>query len=110
MNDLNSVLIEGTVITEPYLSVIEGSSKCHFRMESLRYDKIDGAICEERNDFDIVTRGHQAEIYYEYLKKGRGVRVVGRLSTQLAIAPKYPVYIVAEHVEFKPEKPKKAGE
>ena len=116
MNDLNSVLIEGIVITEPSLGVECTKSnvgvECHFRIESQRSDKLwDGIIREEHSDFDIIVRGHQGEICYERLRKmgweDRGVRVVGRLCAKLAIVPKYPVYIIAEHIEFKPEK---AGE
>jgi single-strand DNA-binding protein len=44
----------------------------------------------------------------EYLKKGRGVRVVGRLKqdrwTDPDGKPHSRVEIVAEHVEFKPQK------
>jgi single-strand DNA-binding protein len=43
----------------------------------------------------------------EYLKKGRGVRVVGRLKqdrwTDPDGKPRSRVEIVAEHVEFKPQ-------
>jgi single-strand DNA-binding protein len=44
----------------------------------------------------------------EYLKKGRGVRVVGRLKqdrwTDPDGKPHSRVEIIAEHVEFKPQK------
>jgi len=36
----------------------------------------------------------------EYLKKGRGVRVVGRLDTAIETGA---LIITAEHVEFKPQ-------
>jgi len=45
-----------------------------------------------------------AEVCAEYLKKGRGVRVVGRLKqdkwTDADGKPHSRVHIVAEHVEF----------
>lgn len=105
MNDLNSVLIEGTVMAEPFLTVVEGNSKCHLRIESRRFDKVGDAICEERDDFDIILSGHQAEISFESLEKGRGVRVVGRLRTQGAsVTTEHVVFIEATHIEFKPKK------
>ena len=57
-----------------------------------------------------------AEVCKEYLAKGRGVRVVGRLKQDRWEDPegktRSKVHIVAEHVEFKPrpaEKPEEAG-
>ena len=55
--------------------------------------------------FDISVYARMAEMCAEYLKKGRGVRVVGRLAQK----DDESVFIVAEHVEFKPEL-KKAAE
>jgi len=44
---------------------------------------------------------------WEYLKKGRGVRVVGRLKqdrwTDADGKPHSRIFIVAEHVEFRPQ-------
>jgi single-strand DNA-binding protein len=49
----------------------------------------------------------------EYLKKGRGVRVVGRLKqdrwTDPDGKPHSRVEIIAEHVEFKPQLKKQDG-
>jgi single-strand DNA-binding protein len=54
-----------------------------------------------------------AEVCGEYLKKGRGVRIVGRLAqdrwTDPEGKPRSKVYIVAEHVEFKPQFNKDKG-
>jgi single-strand DNA-binding protein len=50
----------------------------------------------------------------EYLKKGRGVRVVGRLKQDRWTSPegqgRSKVSIVAEHVEFKPQLKGKDGD
>jgi single-strand DNA-binding protein len=55
-----------------------------------------------------------AEVCGEYLKKGRGLRVVGRLKqdhwTDPEGKPRSRVLIVAEHVEFKPQLKGKDGE
>jgi single-strand DNA-binding protein len=55
-----------------------------------------------------------AEVCGEYLKKGRGVRVVGRLKqdrrTSSEGQARSKVSIVAEHVEFKPQFKKQDGD
>ncbi len=60
--------------------------------------------------FDVTSWAHLAEVCSEYLKKGRGVRVVGRLKQDRWNDPegngRSKVYVVAEHVEFKPERKK----
>jgi single-strand DNA-binding protein len=57
--------------------------------------------------FDVTTWSRLAEVCGEYLKKGRGVRVVGRLKQDRWTSPegqgRSKVSIVAEHVEFKPQ-------
>jgi single-strand DNA-binding protein len=62
---------------------------------------------KEVSFFDVSTWAWLAEVCGEYLKKGRGVRVVGRLKqdrwTDPDGKPHSRVEIVAEHVEFKPQ-------
>jgi single-strand DNA-binding protein len=62
----------------------------------------------------VSTWTRLAEVCGEYLKKGRGVRVVGRLKqdrwTDADGKPHSRVLIVAEHVEFKPQLKKQDGE
>ena len=57
--------------------------------------------------FDVTTWARLAEVCGEYLKKGRGVRVVGRLKQDRWTSPegqtRSKITIVAEHVEFKPQ-------
>ena len=57
--------------------------------------------------FDVTTWSRLAEVCGEYLKKGRGVRVVGRLKQDRWTSPegqaRSKISIVAEHVEFKPQ-------
>jgi single-strand DNA-binding protein len=60
----------------------------------------------------VTVWNRLAEVCKEYLAKGRGVRVVGRLKQDRWEDPegktRSKVHIVAEHVEFKPrpaEKP-----
>ncbi len=108
MNDLNSVLIEGTVITEPHLQKTGDDIRLLMRVESHRFCKEGDEIRTKRDAFDIVVKGHQAEICYGRLSVGRGVRIVGCLRTiERSNLTEYSVFIEAQHVEFKP---KKAGE
>ena len=64
--------------------------------------------------FDVTTWARLAEVCGEYLKKGRGVRVVGRLKQDRWTSPegqgRSKVSIVAEHVEFKPQLKGKDGD
>ena len=58
--------------------------------------------------FDVTTWSRLAEICAEYLVKGRGVRVVGRLKQDRweddSGNRRSRVEVIAEHVEFKPQR------
>ena len=86
---------------------------CSFSIASNRYFKQEEEYQNEVSYFDVTSWGHLAEVCGEYLKKGRGVRVVGRLKQDRWNDPegngRSRVSVVAEHVEFKPER-KKAEE
>jgi single-strand DNA-binding protein len=94
MNELNSVLIEGNLTAEP-----EGSAA------SMGF-----IVMNVRKDLTVFIAvhctGRIAETCLEYLHKGNGVRVVGRLSALSGGL----LGVEAKHVEFKkmPE-PKKGG-
>lgn len=108
MNNLNSVLIEGNLVRDPELAYTpKGTAACKFSVACNRSFKQDQELQKEVSYFDVSTYARLAEICAEYLKKGRGVRVVGRLKqdkwTDTEGNTRYKVYIVAEHVEFKPQ-------
>ena len=112
MNNLNSVLIEGNLTKDPELSYTpNGKAVSTLRIATNRYFKQDDEYQEEASFFDVTVWAKQAEACAEYLKKGRGVRVVGRLKQDRWQDPegnnRSKVHIVAEHVEFKP-KPKES--
>ncbi len=116
MNSLNSVLLEGNLTRDPELKYTpKGTAVCSFSIASNRYFKAGdrepddaerGNVKEEVSYFDIQTWAHLAEVCNEYLKKGRGVRVVGRLKqdrwTTADGEGRSKVFVVAEHVEFRP--------
>jgi single-strand DNA-binding protein len=114
MNNLNSILIEGNLTRDPELSyTTKGTAVCNFSVACNRFYKQDDEMQKEVSFFDVSAWARQAEVCAEYLKKGRGVRVVGRLQqdrwTDQEGKAKSRVLIVAEHVEFKPERKDKAG-
>ena len=91
----------------------KGTAVCKFTVACNRAFKQDDQLQKEVSFFDVSTWTRLAEVCAEYLKKGRGVRVVGRLKqdkwTDADGKPHSRVLIVAEHVEFKPQI-KKDGE
>ena len=114
MNNLNSILIEGNLVRDPlYRTTPKGTSLCTFTLASNRFFKQDSGLEKEVGFFDVESWAKLAENCYNLGRKGRGVRVVGRLKqdrwngsdgkTHSKIA------IVAEHVEFRPDF-KKNGE
>ena len=108
MNNLNSILVEGNLVKDPELSYTsKGTAVCRFTVACNRAYKQDDQLQKEVSFFDVSTWTRLAEVCGEYLKKGRGVRVVGRLKqdrwTDTDGKPHSRVLIVAEHVEFKPQ-------
>ena len=106
MNQLNSIIIEGELTEDP--SIPAGQSlencSCLFPIRSRRFIKVEGTSREETHSFTVITHSKVAEGCIHHLKKGRGIRVVGRLvERQPDDFSELPlVYITAEHVEFKP--------
>ncbi|POR04082.1 single-stranded DNA-binding protein [Alkalispirochaeta sphaeroplastigenens] len=106
MNDLNSILLEGNLTRDPVLSSTpSGVQVCNFAVGThYRYKKNDEPQ-DETSFFDVEAWSRLAENCAEYLKKGRGVRVVGRLKQDrwkdAEGQPRSRIKVVAEHVEFR---------
>lgn len=107
MNNLNSVLIEGNLVRDPERFDYNGGTMARFGIGVNRYYR--NAAKEPVKETSFITIqawGALAEGCCKYLRKGRGVRVVGRLKQirwlENGLARDRHV-IVAEHVEFKPE-------
>jgi len=81
-------------------------------LASNRYYKQDSGFEKEVSFFDVETWAKLAEACYAKGRKGRGVRVVGRLKQDRWSGPDGKAHsritIVAEHVEFRPEFKKEA--
>ena len=115
MNNLNSVLLEGNLCRDPELRhTPKGTSVCSLVLASNRSYKVEGERQEEVSFIETTTWGKLATVCAEYLAKGRGVRVVGRLKQERWEAadgnPRAKVLIVAEHVEFQPQRRNAVGE
>lgn len=108
MNNLNSILLEGNLVADPELRYTpKGAPVCSFSVACNRYFKQEEELQQEVSYFDITTWNRLAEVCNEYLSKGRGVRIVGRLKQDrwedAEGKTRSKVHIVAEHVEFKPK-------
>jgi len=108
MNNLNSILIEGNMVREPlYRTTPKGTPVCTFSLASNRFFKQDTGLEKEVSFFEIETWAKLAESCNNQGRKGRGIRVVGRLKQDRWTGndgkPHSRIRIVAEHVEFRPE-------
>jgi single-strand DNA-binding protein len=108
MNNLNSIIMEGNIVRDPqYRITPKGTPVCTFSLASSRYFNNDNGYEKEVSFFDVETWGKLAEACNNKGKKGRGVRIVGRLRQDRWQGadgkPRARISIVAEHVEFRPE-------
>ncbi len=108
MNHLNSILVEGNLVRDPNIrSTPSGNQVCDFTLATNRTYKVgDQKYENEVSYFDIEAWARLGAACAQNLKKGRGVRVVGRLKqdrwTDTDGKTHARVKIVAEHIEFKP--------
>jgi single-strand DNA-binding protein len=108
MNNLNSILIEGNLVRDAeYRTTSKGTPVCKFPIASNRFYKQEGVMEKEVSFVDVESWGKLAESVNNLGRKGRGVRVVGRIKQERwqnnegkAMSR---IIIVAEHVEFRPE-------
>jgi single-strand DNA-binding protein len=115
MNQLNSILIEGCLVRDPiFRMTAKGIALCTFSIATNRFYRQEGTMEKETSFFDVETWTALAEKCKTYGHKGRGVRVVGRLRqnrwTDTDGKTRTRVFIVAEHLEFRPESNRKEGE
>ena len=106
MNNLNSVLIEGNMVRDPLIrSTPKGAQVCNFSIASNRYYRQESNLEKETGFFEVEAWGRLANTCSIQGRKGRGVRVVGRLKqdrwTGIDGKSHNKVAIVAEHVEYR---------
>ena len=108
VNNLNSVLIEGNLVRDPESRTTpKGTKVCTFQLASNRFYKQDSDIEKEVSFFTVESWGKLAESVGNQGRKGKGVRVVGRLKQDRWQSndgkAQSKVSIVAEHIEFRPD-------
>ncbi len=109
MNSLNSILLEGNLVKDPASKILpSGMQICDFVLATNRSYKQNDVFEKEVSYFDIEAWSRLGTSCAQNLTKGRGVRVVGRLKQDRWMDPegktRSKIKIVAEHVEFKPQK------
>ncbi len=111
------VVIEGNLVRDPEKVLVgsNGSVMGKFSIAVNRYyKKANAESVEEVMYIGVQVWGGLAEGCLNYLKKGRGVRVVGRLRQERwedkEGGNREKIVVVAEHVEFKPESKGKSVE
>ena len=108
MNNLNSVLVEGNLVRDPtFGNSKRGDPVCNFTIATHRYYRSGDTLEKEVSFFDVVGWGVLAENTKIKGRKGRGVRVVGRLKQdrweEEDGSKRSKVEIYAEHIEFRTE-------
>lgn len=80
LNNLNSIIVEGNLVRDPQLKTTpNGHQVCSFSVASNRFYRQNDETEKEVSFFEVETWSRLAQTCAEILKKGRGVRVVGRL-------------------------------
>ena len=98
MNNLNSVLIEGSLEENAKVRTTkEGNDVIFLTINSNRYYKKNDEVCKEVIQVQIEIWYNLSDIEKENLIEGRGVRIVGRLNQYGS-----QLVVIAEHIEFKP--------
>ena len=101
MNELNSIIIEGTIKEISFCDLPSGKKVAQFVIAHKRFSTNEsGERVENVENFNIEAWGNLSEIIEKNGKIDRGIRIVGRLSNNK---------VVAEHFEFRPMREKKQG-
>ena len=108
MNNLNSILIEGNLVRDAETRTTpKGTTVSTFQIASNRFYKQDSGLEKEVSFFNVQAWTKLAEIVGNHGRKGRGVRIVGRLKQERWQGSdgkaQSKIIIVAEHLEFRPE-------
>lgn len=104
---LNKAMIYGNLTRDPELkSLPSGMQVCSFGIATNRvYKDRDGNRQESTDYHNVVVFGRQAETTAQYLKKGNGAFIEGRLQTRSWDKDgqkQYRTEIIADRVQFGP--------
>jgi len=106
---INKAIIYGNLTRDPELkSLPSGSQVCEFGVATNRVWKDKNGAKQESVDYhNIVVFGRQAELIKQYLHKGNGVFLEGRIQTRSWDAQdgtkRYRTEIVADRIQFGPK-------
>lgn len=107
---LNKTFLFGNLTRDPEMkSLPNGNKVTTFSLATNRvYKDATGAKQEQVEFHNIVVFGRQAETSAQYLKKGQGVMIEGRIQTRswddkVTGEKKYRTEIIAESVQFGPK-------
>ena len=106
MNHLNSIILEGNLTKDGELKNTSFSVFSLSVAVNRSYKNKDGEWVDEVSFFDVECFGRMAEVAEKNGKKGRGIRVVGRLKQDRWAdengKTNSKVKVIAEHIEYKP--------
>lgn len=106
---LNKALLYGNLTRDPEVRALpSGMNVCSFSIATNRvFRDRDGKKQEQTDYHNVVVFGRQADTVHQYLKKGSGVFVEGRMQTRSWEGKdgekKYRTEIVADRVQFGPK-------
>jgi len=106
---INKAIIYGNLTRDPELkSLPSGAQVCEFGVATNRVWKDKNGSRQESVDYhNIVIFGRQAELVKQYLHKGSGVFLEGRIQTRSWDAKdgtkRYRTEIVADRIQFGPK-------
>jgi single-strand DNA-binding protein len=106
---INKAIIYGNLTRDPELkSLPSGAQVCEFGVATNRVWKDKNGVRQESVDYhNIVVFGRQAELIKQYLYKGSGVFLEGRIQNRSWDAKdgtkRYRTEIVADRIQFGPK-------
>lgn len=114
---LNKVYLYGNLTRDPEMkSLPSGAKVTQFSLATNRVYKDQAGARQEQTEYhNIVVFGRQAETSAQYLKKGQGVLIEGRIQTRswddkTTGEKKYRTEIIADAVQFGPKGGSGSGE
>ncbi len=107
---LNKTFLYGNLTRDPELKALPSGTKvAEFAIATNRsYKDANGQTKDETQYHNIIVFGRQAETSSQYLKKGQGVLIEGRIQTRswddkVSGEKKYRTEIIADAVQFGPK-------
>ena len=106
---LNKAIIYGNLTRDPERRALpSGAAVCNFSVATSRVWKDKNGVRQEDTQYhNIVVFAQLAELVSQYLRKGSGVLVEGRIQTRSWDSPegkKYRTEIVADGIQFGPKR------